>query len=254
MALLFLALSQLLTIIFIPVMTLTRDNIPGKFASFSTCPASATLMGTLQTIAGSDLAPHPQLNQAAFQPVTPLKPDRLEQLLHGHPNKALVQYVLQGLRHGFSLKYIGHRVGCEPQNLPSDYEFPELLKASLDKEVKLGHMLGLFVQSPIPDLTCSLVGMVPKKGTPEMGHITHLSHPQGSSIISFRAPEDATTDDQTFNQAVQLLAKARKNAFVAKADAKSAFWNIPMCIHKMSIQILHRLLPSIWGSNIMCHI
>ena len=87
MALLCLALSQLLTIIFISVMTLTRENVPGKFGSFSTGTASATMMDTLQTITGPDPAPHPQLNQAMFQPLTQMKPDQLEQLLHSHPIK-----------------------------------------------------------------------------------------------------------------------------------------------------------------------
>ena len=55
-------------------------------------------------------------------------------------------------------------------------------------------MLGLFTQSPIPDLICLPVGMVPKKGTDQMRCITHLNHPQGTSINSFIAPENATTD------------------------------------------------------------
>ena len=66
----------------------------------------------------------------------------------------------------------------------------------------MGYMLGPFVQSPIPELIYSQVGMVPKKGTSEMRYKTHLSHPQGSSINSFKAPEDATTDYQIFNQVV----------------------------------------------------
>ena len=56
-------------------MTLTWENVQGKFASSSTGAANATMMGTLQTIAGPDPAPHPELNQGTFQPVPPLKPD-----------------------------------------------------------------------------------------------------------------------------------------------------------------------------------
>ena len=70
-----LVLCLLVTLIFIPVTTIIGANLQGKFAGFSTSAANATVMGTLQTIAGPDPAAHPQLNPATFQPVTPLKPD-----------------------------------------------------------------------------------------------------------------------------------------------------------------------------------
>ena len=61
-----------------------------------------------------------------------------------------------------------------------------------------------------------------------MYHITHLSHPQGSSINSFIAPEDAETHYQTFEATVQLVACQGKGAYMAKEDFKSAFRNVPM--------------------------
>ena len=81
-------------------------------------------------------------------------------------------------------------------------------------------MLGPFKKEPIPNLICLLVGMVRKKGSPEMQRITHLSHPKGTSINSFIAPEDATMVYQTFDHVVQLVAAFGKGAFMSKADAK----------------------------------
>ena len=62
------------------------------------------------------------------------------------------------------MKYRGPCIRRQPKDLPSAYEFPNELQASLDKEVKLGRMLGPFSSEPIPNLICSPVRMVPKKG------------------------------------------------------------------------------------------
>ena len=41
---------------------------------------------------------HSQLNPTTFKPVTPINPNRFEELLKGHPNRHLVQYVISGFR------------------------------------------------------------------------------------------------------------------------------------------------------------
>lgn len=64
-----------MTLIVMPVMTLTESNIHGKFASSYTGALNTTEMGTPQTNAGPGPVLHPQLNRATFNPVTPLKPD-----------------------------------------------------------------------------------------------------------------------------------------------------------------------------------
>ena len=96
------------------------------------------------------------------------------------------------------------------------------------KEVKLGRMLGPFQVQPNYLLICSPVGMVEKKNCMAMHHITHLSHPQGSSINSFIVPQDAETHYQSFEAAVQLVAHQGKGTYMAKEDFKSAFHNVPM--------------------------
>ena len=48
---------------------------------------------------------HGQLNPQTFKPVTPIKVNKFEELLKGHPNQDLVHYVITGFRQGFLLKY-----------------------------------------------------------------------------------------------------------------------------------------------------
>ena len=160
---------------------------------------------------------------------------RLKQLLQGHPNRKLIQKVVHGFWFGFSLKYNGPGVNRQPHNLPTAFTHSHQLWKSVMKEVSLGCVLGPFKVQPICPLICSLVGMVEKKNSTVMCHITHLSHPQGSSINSCIAPEDAETHYQTFEAAVQLVACHAKGAYMAKEDFKSAFRNVPMRYQDMNL-------------------
>ena len=61
-----------------------------------------------------------------------------------------------------------------------------------------------------------------------MWWITHLSYPRGKSINSFINPDDTRTHYQTFEAAIELVARAGAGAFMAKEDFKSAFCNVPI--------------------------
>ena len=196
---------------------------------------NATNASSLATINGnvlnSSLQEHPhwlQLNESTFHPVTPVRVDKLEQILEGHPNHKLVQRVVDGFRFGYSLRYNGLRVNRQPRNLPTAFTHSTELWQSMMKEVNLGRMLGPFKVQPIFPLICSPVSMGEKKNSTTMHRITHLSHPQGSSINSFITPEDAETHYQSFDVAVQLVASQGTGAFTAKEDFKLAFHNVPM--------------------------
>ena len=154
--------------------------------------------------------------------------DKLKQLLQGHLNSNLAQRVVDGFGFGFSLKYNGSRVNRQPRNLPTAFTHSQTLWQSVMKEVNLGCMLSPFKVQPIFPLICSPLGMVEKKNSTAMHHITHLSHPQGSLINSFIAPEDAETHYQTFEAAVQLAACQGQGTYMAKEDFKLAFQNVPM--------------------------
>ena len=103
------------------------------------------------------------------------------------------------------------------------------------KEVHLGQMISPFTTQPITHLICSLVGMVEKKNLTDMHRVTHLSYPKGSSINAFIDPLDAETHYQTFEAAVNLVAKAGHGSFMAKEDFKSAFHNIPMAFAELNL-------------------
>ena len=133
------------------------------------------------------------------------------------------------------LRHQGPKVNRKPRNLTSAYQFKDKLWASLMREVHLGRMIGPFNSQPITPLICSPVGMVEKKNSPSMHRITHLSYPKGSSINAFIDPDDAETHYQTFETAVNLVAKVGPGAFMAKEDFKSAFQNVPMAFSECNL-------------------
>ena len=102
------------------------------------------------------------------------------------------------------------------------------------KEVYLGQMIGPFTDQSITPLICSPVGMVEKKSM-DMCRVTHLSYPKGSSINAFIDPLDAKTHYQTFEGAVNLVAKAGHGSFMTKQNFKSAFHNILMAFTKLNL-------------------
>ena len=127
---------------------------------------------------------------------------KIEGLIQGHSNSKLVQKLIDGFCFGISLKYKGPRVNKQPRNLLTAFTHSDLLWQSVMKEVNFECMLSPFRVQPLDLLICSPVSMVEKKNSTAMHLITHLSHPQCSSINSFIVPEDATIHYQTFEAAV----------------------------------------------------
>ena len=147
----------------------------------------------------------------------------------------MVNYAITSFKQGFLLKYQGPRVNRQPQNLKSAFQFKDKLWDSLMKEVHLGRMIGPFSSQPIEPLICSSVGMVKKKNSLEIRRVMHLSYPKGSFINTFIDPADAETHYQTFEAAVNLVAKAGQGAFIVKEDFKSAFCSVPMAFSELNL-------------------
>ena len=207
------------------VSTTTRVSVPEPNADSLTNVANVPDQAIQQqTVEGDQLQ---QLIQLVPQ-WTPVKPDRLEALLQGHPNQVLVHEVLTGFHQGFQLKYKGPRKGRIHRNLKSAFQHPKLLQQHLDKEISAGRMLGLFKKIPLPNLICLPMGMVPRKDLTKMRMITHLSYPHGKSTNSYMDPQDTSTSYQSFDQALVIVAKYGHGAYMSKGNVESAFRIIPI--------------------------
>ena len=144
--------------------------------------------------------------------------------------------------------------------MASAHQFPKLLQQCLDKEIALGRILGPFMQPPIDNLVCSLVGMVAKKNSTKMRMITHLSYPTGNSIDHHIDPKDTTTSYQLFNYAVKIVARYGHGSYISKGDVEAAFRILPIAKkdwHFLGIKFNNRFYIDIclpFGASILCEL
>ena len=101
------------------------------------------------------------------------------------------------------------------------------------KAVKLKRFAGPYESIPFDYYIQSPVGLVPKGIEGDTRLIFHLSYPRGtkkSKLINANTPKDKCTvkyKDLLF--AIRLCQQVGKGCFIAKADMKSTFHNLPIC-------------------------
>jgi hypothetical protein len=72
----------------------------------------------------------------------------------------------------------------ETKKLKSVLENPQIALEKVENEIQLGRIAGPFQYSPISNLRCSPIGVIPKK-TSGWRLITHLSYPTFVSFSTF---------------------------------------------------------------------
>ena len=181
------------------------------------------------------LPPILSLSQVPESPSCPIptsKPcniniDLFKNLLESHPNKFLVDYIIDGLRNGFDIGFTGEFSPTSPKNLKSADQNKTLIQAAIDKEVSRGHTAGPFPSPPFPQTHCSPIGSAPKKdGTVRL--IMDLSQPHGSSINDDISKEQFSCEYTKFDDATDLLMSAGPGSLLCKLDIKHAYRLLPV--------------------------
>ena len=164
-----------------------------------------------------------------YQPQTPVKTDRLAELLQNYPDQTVAANLIQGFTTGFHLHYKGRQRTRKCTNLLSAREHPEVFADKVNKELQLGRYLGPFPYPPVPNLQCSPLGLVPKKGNKgKFRLIMHLSYPHNNSINSNIPTEYTRVKYKDFDWVVDLCIKHGTGCSVVKADLDSAYRWVPM--------------------------
>lgn len=96
---------------------------------------------------------------------TPIRVNKLHAYLEGYPIRSK-DYLINGFSNGFLLDYVGPQIASSCINLLSALLKPDAVDDKLDKELKLGRIVGPFLTRPFPLLHISPLGLIPKK-TPE---------------------------------------------------------------------------------------
>ena len=182
----------------------TMANAPWATAVVSHTDVQSEVVGELtqQRVAHSN---HNPLNSHNIQ--TPLRYSQFERELATHPNKAWVSGLLKSISNGVAIGYRGYRRSVAGRNLPSSSVHPAVINAELASEVSAGHLAGPFPPSAIPNVHCSGLGVVPKKGG-KFRMIMHLSAPYGLSINDSIPKEDFSLRYPSIDDAVSLLHQA----------------------------------------------
>ena len=131
-----------------------------------------------------------------------------------HPNKTWVAWLLDAIQKGAALGYNGPRGPMKAKNLSSAFQNTHIIDQEIDKECTAGRLLGPFHASPLDNLKCSGVGVVPKKnGKWRMIH--HLSAPAGQSINDGIPKDEFSLHYSSVDDATCILSKLGKGAFLA---------------------------------------
>ena len=150
--------------------------------------------------------------------------------LRFHPNCQQVNFVLDGIRHGFKLGFSHtQRLKSAKKNKSSADQHTSVIDEYLGNEVSRGRVAGPFDSPPLPNLQVSSFGVIPKRG--QVGKwrlIVDLSSPMGSSVNDGINPEDCTLHYITVDQVICLVSQFGAGALMAKFDVESAYRNVPV--------------------------
>ena len=218
--------------------TLTKGQVAAAVtAAIPTCAAGAIPAPTQPLHVRSNQVPsiNPHLASAAKSKVdlrrrqeepdisSPIDIDILALELSRHPNPNFVRSLLNALKEGVRIGYTGPQRTRVSRNLISAFQHPEVVSSNLVKEVSLGRVAGPFSSFPLRNFQCHPVGVVPKKHSSEWSTIYHLSFPEGDSINDDIHKDKCSLQYVRVDDAIRILQRLGKGAFMAKTDLKSAF-------------------------------
>ena len=164
---------------------------------------------------------------SSLEPSTPINTRRMQALLCDHPDPAFVDYVINGLSHGFDIGYRGPRRRTSSPNLPSALSHPDFISTHLQAACLRQETAGPYPTPPFTDLHCSGLGAVPKKNG-KLRPIHHLSAPLGQSVNDGISSEEFSLHYVTVDNAISLITQHGPGAYLAKVDVKSAFRTCPV--------------------------
>ena len=163
--------------------------------------------------------------------VSPLQLAEFQRELAGHPDRAKVQYVLDGIAHGFSSGFDASRVALRSslRNMRSATDHPVVIDEYLATEVAKGRVVGPFTTPPLPNLHCSPFGVIPKKGQPGKWQlILDLSSPHQHSVNDGIPKDPFSLQYISVDDAIKILMVLGPGALMAKFDVESAYRNVAM--------------------------
>lgn len=215
--------------------TTDRPRIISALATETAAPLPSPPKNELRNrVARKTIAKNPQL----FRITTPIKVDRFEKLLVGHPNQPFVKSVCRGLRKGF-----WPFADTSDPNLPTTFdnsqrpilsrEKAKFIRQQRDEEVRLKRWSKPFGSKLLPGMYSSPISAVPKR-TPGKFRLI-IDQSRGRHSLNSMIPRsqvkvklDDIYDLGTALMAVRKKHGAKRKLSLFKSDVKSAYRLMPM--------------------------
>jgi hypothetical protein len=154
---------------------------------------------------------------------TPIDSEKLKRWLQGYPQ---ANTLIHQFKHGFNLKASTNQ-SFHSNNHKSAHQNPEIVTQKLQKELKAGRIAGPFPKPPFEPFMVSPLGLVPKKDG-GFRVIHDLSYPKGHSVNDSIHHSDSTVQYAKIDDAIKIIKRMGRCAFMAKTDVESAFRLIPI--------------------------
>ncbi len=161
---------------------------------------------------------------------TPIHPGRLASQLtkSGYPPDDIT-YLVSGFKNGFMLGHEGRVTPVPPKNSQRAETHPLVVTQKIEKELAAGRLAGPFQTPPFDNFRSSPLSVREKKEPGEFRLVHDLSHPHDGSSVNSNIPLDnKSVKYASLQNAIALVQKCGKGAFMAKSDIKSAFRLIPV--------------------------
>lgn len=186
----------------------------------------------LNPVSSKTIAENPDL----FKIVTPIKADKLQNLLHDHPNQNFVKSVITGLKEGFwpwadTLKDGYPETYDGSQNVP-DEERAKFINEQKDIEISKGRFSPSFGTDLLPGMYCMPVHAVPKPDSTDFRMVT--DHSAGPFSLNSMIEHEKVTGYPLDNM---------KNMGEMLLDARKHLPNEELEMWKSDIAEAYRLLP-----------
>jgi hypothetical protein len=167
-------------------------------------------------------------NPDLFQVVTPIRVDRLQQLLAGHPNRDLVDSVCHGFREGFwpwaDTSLPGYPNTWDNSDRPIiEPTHQQFLRDQRDAEISLGQFSHSFRTELLPGMYAMPLGVVPKPRSEKLHLINNLSAGEFSCNSMIPTAEHSVHLDgmRVFGGALRRVHEQR--------------WNVPLVLLKSDV-------------------
>ena len=163
---------------------------------------------------------------------------KLANYLHDHPDRELVNYLIEGYTNRFHLGVERRPDLCPPcKNLGEACRKPEITQALVDKEVKLGPMLGRFDEPLLWDMVFSPVNIVPKAESKDKYQLIHdLAYPYNNQSVNSCIPQlHASVQYHTVDEVIDMGMQIRTAMYTGHEDIEHMFCNQPINIADLAL-------------------